>query len=602
MVKASADSLLRVINDILDFSKIEAGKLDLDPTDFALRDGLGDALRALALRAHNKGLELAFHIPAQVPDTLVGDPDRLRQVVVNLVGNAIKFTERGEVVLRVDVETRTPAEAWLRFAVTDTGIGIPADKLARIFEPFEQADTSVTRRFGGTGLGLAIAGRLVELMGGRLAVDSTPGQGSTFHFSARFGLQAAGRPGAPAAARVEQLHDVPVLVVDDNHTNRRILEEMLSNWRMRPVVVADAVAARAALAAAAAEGRPFPLVLLDAQMPDVDGYTLAREVAAAGPPRPAIVLLSSSGPQEAGRVRDLPATTFLTKPVKQSDLLRVVQRSLGTRLSDPGTGKPCAAPAEQCLRILLAEDNEVNQRLVVRVLEKRGHRVSVVGTGRAALEALRRAAFDVVLMDVQMPEMGGFEATAALRAAEAGTGRRMPVIAMTAHAMKGDRERCLAAGMDGYVSKPVQTQELLQAIASVVTQSADRTTTEGQVPAPAVVGVDRARLMEQLGGDEELLREVVGLFHQGFARSLAGLRAAMEAGDAARLEREAHSLRGSVAVFGCAPATEMAHQLETQGRAGDLTGAAAVLAELEETLRGLDAALVALVAAAEGKR
>ncbi len=472
MVRSSAEALLTVINDVLDFSKIEAGKLDLDPVPFGLRDCVGDALKSLAFRAHAKGLELACETAADVPDALVGDPGRLRQVLLNIAGNAIKFTEAGEVVVRIGLASRGEGRAALHFAVTDTGIGIPADKMEAIFAPFEQADGTTTRKYGGTGLGLTISARLVAMMGGRVWVESEVGKGSTFHFTAEFGTAegpAASRPSAdPAAVR-----GLPALVIDDNATNRRILEATLRGWGMRPTCADGGKAGLAELRRAASAGDPYRVVLLDLMMPGVDGFAVVDEVRSSpGLTQATILMLSSADRKgDAALCRQLGASRYLTKPVKQSELLEAILDALrGSAPAAPAAPARPAPPAPATgrpLRLLVAEDNPVNQRLAIRLLEKQGHAVVVAGNGRQALEALAREAFDAVLMDVQMPEMGGLEATAAIRARERGTGRRVPIVAMTAHAMTGDRERCLEAGMDGYVSKPIQAKELSRALREV---------------------------------------------------------------------------------------------------------------------------------------
>jgi PAS domain S-box-containing protein len=444
-VKASAESLLTIINDILDFSRVEANKLHLAAVDFALRDGLGDTLKALAVRAKQNGLELVCHVPPDVPDALHGDPLRLRQVLINLVGNAIKFTEKGEVVVSVEksegrsqkTEGKTDGGALLssdscllKFSVKDTGVGIPPEKQRLIFEAFTQADTSTTREYGGTGLGLTISQRLVELMGGRMWVESEVGRGSTFHFTARFGL-ARGEPTAP------------------------------------------------------------------------------REVA------------------------------------------------------------PAAADRRR-LRVLVAEDNLINQRLAVRLLEKAGHAVTVVETGLEAVAAVGREPFDLVLMDVQMPEMGGFEATAAIRAREKANGGHIPIVAMTAHAMKGDRERCLEAGMDDYVSKPVRADDLFDALTRVA----------GEKGLPSPPTVNETELMVRVGGDRTLMRELVGLFLKTYPTSLAELRAAASRGDPEAVHRLAHGFGGMAGHFGAREVIEAARRLEVMGRAGNLGGAEGELAAL----------------------
>ncbi|MFO0930369.1 MAG: response regulator [Gemmataceae bacterium] len=477
-VKLSADYLLAVINDILDFSKIEAGKLDLDPIDFHLHDHLEETVTTLALRAHAKGLELACHVAEEVPDALVGDPGRLRQVLVNLMGNAVKFTEHGEVVMRVELEPADPAASRpktdaasspvrLHFIVRDTGIGIPPDKLGLLFQAFSQVDGSTTRKYGGTGLGLAISAQLVRMMDGRIWVESEPGKGSAFHFTAAFG-----RSHNPPPSRTDTdlacLRDLPVLIVDDNATNRRILETQVSRWGMRPTAVDGGLPALAAMHRAADAGQPFALVLLDHMMPDLDGLALAEQIKQN--PRLAgsvLMMLSSADRREnVARCRERGVSVYLTKPVRRLELLQGLLTSLNagpTHPVRPAVARP-VAPAARRLRLLLAEDNEVNQKLAVRLLEKRGHTVAVVGTGTAALAALAREPFDVVLMDVQMPEMDGIEATAAVRRREQTTGGHVPIIAMTAHAMKGDRERCLEVGMDGYVAKPLQPSELFETV------------------------------------------------------------------------------------------------------------------------------------------
>ncbi|MEO8605763.1 MAG: response regulator, partial [bacterium] len=487
MSRTSARSLLTVIDDILDFSKIEAGKLDLESVPFSLRETLGDALLALAVRGNAKGLDLVCDIPSEVPDALRGDPGRLRQVILNLVGNAIKFTERGEVIVhvtgfaphrrRLNRTLRSAAgeaSIGLQFAVRDTGIGIAADKRENIFRPFEQADSSTTRRYGGTGLGLTISRRLVEMMGGTMWVESTPGAGSTFAFTARF---EAGDSLAVVDALPAELDGVAVLVVDDNASNRHVLERQLANWRGRPTTVGDAGAAQDLMRQAAAAGTPPALLLVDSTLPDLDGLELCAWVAAQpGLRGMRVVLLTAGSHVPAAQRETLGIDACLMKPIKQSDLLRVVRAVLGRAPAAPrmaavqAAGGSDSEPAN--LHVLLAEDNRVNQKVACRILEKRGHRVAVVGNGGLALDALAHELFDVVLMDVQMPEMDGLSATRELRRREAAQGAaRLPVIAMTAHAMREDEAMCLAAGMDAYVTKPIDPAALFAALRLVARAS-----------------------------------------------------------------------------------------------------------------------------------
>ena len=479
IVRSSADALLGIINDILDFSKIEARKLDIDVVDFDLRYAVDDTLRALAPRAHGKGLELTCRIAPDVPLALAGDPSRLRQILVNLIGNAVKFTETGEVSLRVDSAPHAGDRVVLTFTVSDTGIGIPVEKHATIFDAFTQADASTTRRFGGTGLGLTISSRLSGLMGGGIRLDSEPGQGTRIHVTLPFAIQAAVQtPAVPRA--LKDLDGLDVLVVDDNATNRRILKEILTGWGMRPTLVDGGLPAIVALEQAVAAGRPFPLALIDFQMPDLDGFGLADQIKR----RPdlgttMIMMLSSVGHRgDAIRCRELGVASYLTKPVRQSILLDAILLVLaeGERPREHPVlvTRHTLNEARRPLRVLLAEDNAVNRHLVTALLGKHGHVVVSVGDGRQALAAVAKESYDLVLMDVQMPVMDGFQAMAAIRAGELGTSRHVPIIALTAHAMKGDREACLAAGADGYLSKPLRATDLFSLIESLTGLAATR--------------------------------------------------------------------------------------------------------------------------------
>jgi PAS domain S-box-containing protein len=465
-VKDSGEALLSVINDILDFSKIEAGKLVLDHLPFDLRESLGDTMKSLAIRAHQKSLELAFYCHTDVPRRVLGDYARLRQVVLNLVSNAVKFTEQGEVVLEVNREAVEGRHVVLRMTVSDTGIGIPADKQADIFGMFEQGDSALTRRYGGTGLGLAIASRLVAMMGGSIAVDSQVGQGSRFQFTVR--LELADPAESDDLVLVPScLHGLRVLVVDDTATNRRILDEVLRHWHMEPELAAGAVQAMALLQAAHRAGSPYPLVLTDAHMPDVDGFTLTESLRKdPGLAATKVIMLTSGDrPEDMSHCADLGIAAYLLKPAKQSELLEAIEQTMGVLITKRDlTATLADLPAKRRLRILLAEDSMVNQKLAMALLEQQGHTVTIAINGREAVEAAERESFDLILMDVQMPEMDGLEATAAIRAWEVANGMHTPIIAMTAHALKGDRERCLEAGMDGYVAKPIRPKLLAEAI------------------------------------------------------------------------------------------------------------------------------------------
>jgi signal transduction histidine kinase/CheY-like chemotaxis protein len=467
-VKMSGDSLLTVINDILDFSEIEAGKIDLESADFSLQDCLETTLKTLALRADEKGLELLCEVAPEVPEVVRGDSSRLRQVVINLIGNAIKFTNKGEVALKVKSEAREGEDLLLHFTVADTGIGIPGEKQESIFEPFTQADTSTTRKYGGTGLGLTISTRLVKMMGGRIWVTSQVGRGSDFHFTTKLRVANSKSIEIGTIAPAEILSGVKVVVVDDNRTNRRILEGMLKRWEMRATSVESGEEALAQLELAREAGDPYGLVLTDMHMPGMDGFTLVERIRQKPEPSTAtIMMLTSAGHRgDAARCQALGVSAYLLKPIRQSELREAIARVLGareqkgaipliTRYSLHDAREPLSK-----LRILIAEDNLVNQRLATRLLEKRGHYVVLAGNGREAVTAFEKEGFDLVLMDLQMPEMDGFEATAAIRKKEKRTGNHVPIAALTAHAMKGDREKFLAGGMDGYLTKPIRPQEL----------------------------------------------------------------------------------------------------------------------------------------------
>ena len=681
LAKTSADSLLTVINDILDFSKVEARKLDLEMMEFDLRDCLADSMKTLALRAHQKGLELACQVSPEVPEKVLGDPSRLRQVLLNLVGNAVKFTNRGEVVVEVKtldsrlfladskddphdpcipepqtLETKrsedrpesgenTPSFFHLQFSVRDTGIGIPPEKQQIIFEAFSQADGSTTRKYGGTGLGLSISSRLVEMMGGRIWVESESGQGTTFHFVTRFGLS-KDFVSRSAPIHSSSLAGLPVLIVDDNATNRRILEETFSQWKMCPKAVDGGKSALTALEEARKRNEPFSLVILDVHMPEMDGFVLAEKIRQQGKePGIKMILLTSTGQQgDATRCRELGISAYLPKPIKQSELLQAILTVLGES-RDGGSLRSVITrhslrETRGNLHILLVEDNPVNQKLAVRLLEKQGHTVSVAENGREALAALEQGNFGLVLMDVQMPDMNGFEATAQIREREAQWKRsrapkseqgdtqvegsspgfnsaRIPIIAMTAHAMKGDRERCLESGMDGYVSKPIQARGLFDEIDRVIRGLSKTLETSGpkrisssrlgnasltlrspelktlQTVESADV-IDRAVALARVEGDVELLRELIELFLDDSANLLAEVRESVVRRDEKALERAAHKLKAPLGTFGAQASVDLVQKLEEMGRDGNLVDAKVTLDILEEEIERLTSTLATI--------
>ena len=471
VVKSSADGLLCIINDILDFSKIEAGKLSLDPHPFCLEDVVSETMKTLSFRAHQKSLELAFEVEASVSRWLVGDAGRVRQIMFNLVGNAIKFTKHGEVVLVVRQQEESEDGTVLQFSVRDTGIGIAADKLTRIFEAFEQEDNSTTRQYGGTGLGLTISCRLAGMMDGRIWVESEQGKGSTFHFTARFG----NCPEVPESARElqpDELYGLRALVVDDNFTNRRILHDMLMQWKMCPDLAESGMEALALLRRAAAEGRPYPLIIVDRHMPEMDGFMFLETVQADPLLAASAIMMLTSGdqPEDARHCQQLGIAQYAIKPVSRQELLRLILKALGKTFKEqkPAASQPLlpGAPVQSSggLRILLAEDNVFNQKVALGLLGKLGHQITIASNGLEAVDLYTRNVFDLVLMDIQMPAMDGFEATQLLRKQQQESGVHVPIVAMTAHAMQGDRERCLAGGMDDYLSKPIGRKELTAVI------------------------------------------------------------------------------------------------------------------------------------------
>ena len=573
-VKASADSLLAIINDILDFSKIESRKLELERIPFSVREVIAQTLKPLALKADQKGLELLCEIDPATPDGVAGDPGRLRQVLSNLIGNATKFTQAGHVLLTARQRARGDGCTMLHFSITDTGIGIPAEKHGTIFEAFSQADGSTTRRFGGTGLGLTISSTLVQLMGGSMWVESEPGRGSTFHFTVALDLAEVPETGARDAA----LADLPVLVIDDNPVNRRILSAQLTRWRAQPTCVATGEAGLRALESAAAAGAPFPIVLLDASMPDMDGFEVARRIGG----RPAlanlaVMMLTSAAEYDgAARARDLGIASYLTKPVDARSLRDGISRAL-----DGARGRHAASLRVRIVaerrRILLVEDNVVNQRVALGLLARRGHRVVVANDGVEALAAFDKEPFDLVLMDIQMPVMGGLEATAEIRRRETAAGGHVRIIAMTAHAMSGDRERCLEAGMDAYISKPFEPAALFR-----IVEQEDAGAEQDAAQASAAAHVcDRVSLMARVGGDQQLFVEVIQLFLADCPVRVAAIGAAVDARDAEGIRVAAHALKGAAGNLSAAGLVAAARTLERLGTEGRLNAAPSALRQVK---------------------
>jgi PAS domain S-box-containing protein len=606
IARLSAESLLTVINDILDFSKIEAGRLALDEIPFDLPAMLEETLSTLALRAHHKSLELALEVDPNVPAAVVGDPGRIRQVIVNLVGNAIKFTERGEVVVRVIGDSAAADTVDLHVAVCDTGIGIAPEKLAAIFEPFTQADTSTTRRFGGTGLGLAISTKLVELMRGRIWAESKPGVGSTMHFTVPLK-----RTELPAAAPVGvDLRGVPALVVDDNATNRSILQGLLTRWGMKPTVVDGGLAGLALLRSESAGRNRFSLLIVDAQMPGMDGFAFVQRVREHQEwGEPAIMMLSSATfHEDVRRCREVGIDVYLTKPVRATELRESIARLLAGRGVSPDerhqqrSTHPATAGLPPGLRVLLAEDNPVNQQLALALLRKHGAAVTLAADGREAVKAFESESFDVILMDVQMPELDGLEASRLIRSREA-PGARVPIIALTARAMAGDREACLAAGMDSYVPKPIRAAELLNAINQALGLPSDglrhptgRGSQRFAVAPREGPAIDLGDFREITGDDADLMGQMLQAFRADAPRHVTRITEGIAASDAGMVRDAAHTLKGAASAIGARAMRELADELEAAGRSGDLASTGPAFTALAPEMRRVVAAIDDLLA------
>jgi two-component system, sensor histidine kinase and response regulator len=593
-IQSSADALLAIINDILDFSKIEAGKLQFETLDFDLGFAIEGTVELLAERAYEKELELASLVHSDVPTALRGDPGRLRQVLTNLIGNAIKFTERGEVVVLAEKESESNAEVVVRFTVRDTGIGITEAARRKLFHAFTQADGSTTRKYGGTGLGLAISKQLVELMGGEIGVESEPGKGSTFWFTARFGKQDS-EAALTVETNLQSLNGLRALIVDDNATNRKILSHQLNSWGMIHEEAESGTSALEMLREAGARGAAYDLAILDLMMPGMDGFELARAVKAdpgiAATRLVMLTLFRQRGHSEVSREAGVAA--YLTKPVRQSQLFNclkgVVSREPSARsCADPHVGAPQRLVTKHATteakpvshkRILLAEDNIVNQKIAVRQLQKLGYSADAVANGREAVESLERIRYDLVLMDCQMPEMDGYEATAEIRRRE-GDATHTPVVAMTANALEGDRAKCIAAGMDDYVSKPVKPEELAKVLDRLLADASQGVEAGGAAPQEDSPPIDMKRLHLVMGEDPEEVSDILGVYLEQMSESLERLHAAIESGDAGEVDLIAHNCAGVSATCGMVAVVEPLRELERMGRAGRLAGAATLGAQV----------------------
>jgi two-component system sensor histidine kinase/response regulator len=589
-VDLSATALLTVINDVLDFSKIEAGKVELEKIDFNLSQCFEETLKTQALGADEKALELLCDIAPDVPVWVCGDAIRLRQVVLNLVGNAIKFTHRGEIALRVRVESGAKEIRTLKITVADTGIGITPDQQKFIFNPFMQADTSTTRNYGGTGLGLTISARLISLMGGKIWLESEVGHGSQFHFT--IPLRVVSKPPeVEAFVPTDRLRHLRVLVVDDNSTNRRILQEILKRWEVRSAAVEGGNQALAELESAQHEGHPYQLILTDMHMPQMDGFSLVEQIQKRpNLPMMAIMMLTSAAHRgDTQRCRELGITSYLFKPIRKTELLIAIMAVLERNgaVSEPATPmRPKPVVPGKILNILVAEDNRVNQTVATRILEKMGHKITIANNGVEAIARLKASSFDLVLMDIQMPQMDGITATRSVRLQETNGSFHLPIIAMTAHAMKGDRERCLEAGMDEYVSKPIDTKELKLAISKVMhLPTANELETGETVCIETPPGrqpiVDFEQMLERLGGDKDLLHEVVEIFIDQAPKHLDTLRCALTQGDAEGVEKTAHNMKGELGYLGISELSQQARELEELGRKPDLEQASRIFVAFE---------------------
>jgi CheY-like chemotaxis protein len=610
LMKSSADSLLRLLNDILDFSKMEARKLELDPIEFDVREAVGNTLKTFAASASERQIELTCHVAPTVPAVLVGDPGRLAQIIVNLTGNALKFTRQGEVVVRIAAEPQadnSTLSTLLHISVADSGIGMTGEQQATVFQAFQQADSSTTRQFGGTGLGLSIVSQLVALMDGSIRVESELGKGTTFHLAVRLGVPER-QPPTAVSQQPLALKNMPVLVVDDNRSNRLILAEILTSWGMRPALAAGGQQALEEMRQQAARGTPFPLVLLDTGMPQVDGFDVASAIKAAPELGSTCVMMLSSSDfsAEIARCNALGVTCFVRKPVKQSELFDaiVTAANIAPRAAaSAGEDAVLLATPLRKLNVLVAEDHPVNQVLIAAILNGRGHAFSIANNGLEVLRLLERAPgehppFDVVLMDGQMPAMDGYQTTREIRRRERATGKHLRIIAVTANAMKDDRDKCMAAGMDDYVTKPIDADQLLERLESVLPARAGvvQAPAAAAAAAPATVAVTAFAVeaaLQRARGKRTLLRQLVQLLLQDLPGTLAELASALSANDARQVERTAHRLRGAAFTVCAEPLAAAAGDLELAARNADAArmqeGAGELQARAAELVTELEA-------------
>jgi len=601
-VRRSADALLTIINDILDFSKIEAGKMDIEIINFDLRTTIEDITDLLATKAHEKNLEFACLVHHDVPSRLCGDPGRIRQILLNLAGNSIKFTSKGEVVIRVTLEEEKDGQAAVRFAISDTGPGIPQDRMDRLFQSFSQVDSSTTRKYGGTGLGLSISKRLAELMGGQIGVVSEEGKGSTFWFTVVFDKQVVDK--IYTFVVPANIRDKRILAVDDNVTNRLILHEQLRSWGCQHDEAANGTEALAKLREAVNVHNPFQIAILDMDMPDIDGATLGRKIKEdPNLCQTTLVMLTSRGRRgDAKQMQEIGFAAYLTKPIKSSQLYDCLVMVVGSKLAAPDTSPVPIITRHSLMeetgskiRILLAEDNIINQKVALGVLAKIGYRADVASNGREVLTALEKTPYDLILMDVQMPEMDGFEATAAIRQKESEMGRHIPIIAMTAHAMKGDRELCLEKGMDDYVSKPIQPKDLSAAINR---QLGNMVLPQPEVPpsdgSDGKAVFDQKFLLDRLEGDEELFKEIVRTFLDDAPLQVEKLKQALREENLSQIEKQAHSLKGAAMNIGGNALQAIAFEVELSGKKGDLKRNQELIPRLEKEFTRLQKALSSL--------